>query len=503
MRIAVLALLCFFSLAAPAQAQPARTVADTLNNRVQLLQQLSQAGNYESALLEAQWFRDFLKRHKLPISPRALSLISGIYKANGDDRSATLLLGEAELDARKDPNPETKTALLTVLVQECRRWELPDLALNCQQMLNIAQDSVRVRRQRIELSLLRLETDSLRALRAQELLARDQYFHVEKNRAYLLGGIVILTLMLLLFANARNTQRWRKRLAKKELEMEVARANTASEPILFQPTETEEQATFIPATSPAFWGEKANQTVLVIEPNRQVVLYLKSLLGDRFMIETAATANEGLHMASNLLPDLIVCDAILNGATGIDVVRQIKLSERTNHIPVVLLSEHYGNDGKLDALRAGADLWFTRPVIDDEFDASIQRLLNNRTQQHVAFERFLHLYFTDNRLPLHDPFLRQTIDIIEQNLSDPDFSGEYIARKLQLTNTHYSKKLRALTGKEPVQLIREMRLEKAKVLLEKRAGMPQTIAELVGFTSSGTFAMAFKDYFGENTLLLR
>ncbi|MEO6038143.1 MAG: helix-turn-helix transcriptional regulator, partial [Saprospiraceae bacterium] len=74
--------------------------------------------------------------------------------------------------------------------------------------------------------------------------------------------------------------------------------------------------------------------------------------------------------------------------------------------------------------------------------------------------------------------------------------------KLQMTKTHYVKKLKALTGKEPVQLIRELRLEKAKVLLEKRAGSPQTISELVGFSSAGSFALAFKEYFGDQTLLL-
>lgn len=92
--------------------------------------------------------------------------------------------------------------------------------------------------------------------------------------------------------------------------------------------------------------------------------------------------------------------------------------------------------------------------------------------------------------------------MIEENLADPDFMADDIARKLQMTKTHYTKKLKVLTGKEPVQLIREMRLEKAKILLEKRAGTPQVISELVGFANPGTFALAFKDYFGDNTLLL-
>ena len=103
---------------------------------------------------------------------------------------------------------------------------------------------------------------------------------------------------------------------------------------------------------------------------------------------------------------------------------------------------------------------------------------------------------------MEDPFLANTVQMIEQNLANPDFMADDIARKMQLTKTHYVKKLKVLTGKEPVQLIREMRLEKAKILLEKRAGTPQAISELVGFSSPGTFALAFKEYFGENTLLL-
>jgi len=203
-----------------------------------------------------------------------------------------------------------------------------------------------------------------------------------------------------------------------------------------------------------------------------------------------------------MLPDLVVCDALLNGQSGIEIARQIKLAERTNHIPVVLLTNKFGNEGKLDALRAGADVWFTRPVIDDEFDASVQRMMDERKLRHEDFVRFVHLYFTDSRIPAPDPFTQFTVEYVEQHLGNPDFMASEIAKNLQMSNTHFTKKLMVLTGKEPVQLIRELRLEKARVLLEKRAGTPAAISELVGFSNPGAFSLAFKDYFGENTLLL-
>jgi DNA-binding response OmpR family regulator len=313
---------------------------------------------------------------------------------------------------------------------------------------------------------------------------------------------------LLTISLFRNNTKWQNLLKKKELEWEIMQANLRkeNEDQLAVQIQAVAQANQLPAISDdqytMYQGPKPEQIALLIEPNRQVVLYLKSLLSDRFQIETARTPTEGLQMTNELLPDLVVCDALLNGLSGIEVARQIKLSERTNHVPLVLLTDKFGNEGKLDALRAGADVWFSRPVIDDEFDASVQRLLDDRKIKHESFNRFMHLYFGENKIPVHDSFLLQTVQMIEQNLANPDFMADEIAKKLQLSKSHFTKKLKVLTGKEPVQLIREMRLEKAKVLLEKRAGNPNAISELVGFSNPGSFALAFKDYFGENTLLL-
>lgn len=507
-RIHRIAFLLLFCLSAPSLHGQSGAVLDTLGTRLTLLVQLSQSSNFEQAQVEVEFLRDFLKRNRLPISPRALGLMSGIYMANQDQRSAESLLGDASLDAQKDPNPASKAALLKALVLECGKWKLPELALKSQQLLSVAQDSIALRERRQETRGMQQLYDSLATLRQLELAENGKYLHIEREKAWLygvLGGLFLLTILVWAF---RSDSRWRKRLEKKELEWDIMRANLAhdaNENILTAVVEaTQSTQEVVKSTDPytVYQGPKPEQICLLIEPNRQVVLYLKSLLSDRFQIETANTPAEALEMASEMLPDLVVCDVLVNGHGGIEIARQIKLSERTNHIPVVLLTDKFGNEGKLDALRAGADAWFTRPVIDDEFDASVQRLLDTRKQKHEQFNRFLQLYFSENRVQIQDPFLLQTVQMIEHNLANPDFMPDDIARKLQLTKTHYVKKLKVLTGKEPVQLIREMRLEKAKVLLEKRAGTPQAISELVGFSSAGSFGLAFKEYFGENTLLL-
>jgi CheY-like chemotaxis protein len=497
-----------FALPKVTEAQDS-VVVDSMTLKLQLLDQLYRTANYEQAQVEAELLREFLNTHNIPLSAKSVTLISSIYKANRDERSATRLLTEAELDARHDPNTATKAALLTVLVQECRAWQLPDQALTCQQLLSVTRDSMIARERRKENLDMQQKYDSLTTLRAQEIALQSQNIVLKQENALVVGAVVFGIFLILIVSRYRNNNKWASFLKKKELEWEITRANihqeaeeTAAQQVLAVSQNIQVNTANDTPHYPTFHGPKPNQIALLIEPNRQVVLYLKSLLSDRFQIETASTSIEGLQMASDLLPDLVVCDTVLNGNSGIEVARQIKLSERTNHVPVVLLTDKYGNEGKLDALRAGANAWFTRPVIDDEFDATVQRLLEARKVQHNEFRAYIQLYFSDNKIQIQDPFLLQTVEMIEHNLANPDYMADEIARKLQLTKTHFTKKLLVLTGKEPVQLIRELRLEKAKTLLEKRAGTPNAISEMVGFSNPGSFALAFKEYFGENTLLL-
>ncbi len=479
-------------------------IQDSLAQRLSLLQTLYKAGNNEQAQVEALSFIAFLQRHKLPTPSTSVAVLTDIFQTNKDTASCQRFLETAERDARLETGLEKKADLLTAISFACERIGQPKRALVNYRQLAIVRDSLSARSTAARTFYLQQKLDSLESVHALDGYGSTEVIKFKKQELLALAGICLLLFLLLLYGIGRTGSRWRKRLQQRELEMEIERANDRQvfEKMLAETPMPPAKQTPEPLSFQPDNVGSPDKIALLIEPNRQVVIYLKSLLSDRFRVETAFSANEGLQRAADLLPDLIVCDAVLNGKTGIDVARQIKLSEKTNHIPVILLSDRYGNEGKLDALRAGAEAWFTRPVLDDEFGASVQRLLDARKDNHDRFTRVLHFWFTDHREVPDNRFLNQTMELIEQNLADADFMADDLAKKMQLPRHHFVKKLGVLTGKEPVQLIREMRLEKAKILLEKRAGTPQAIADLVGFSNPGTFALAFKEYFGENTLLL-
>ncbi|MEZ4918343.1 MAG: response regulator transcription factor [Saprospiraceae bacterium] len=468
-----------------------------------LLKELARNGNFENAQIEALNFRFYLHRNQAPTPPESIPLLTGIYRVNKDTRSAYQFLAQAEKDALHTTDLELKSALLGHLVRAFEELKDQDRALSNQKAWTAAKEKMATLQLQEETERLQSQVDSLSDHSQRTLEAQDQSFSISRDKAIALGIALIVLLAFLFASNYRAAARWKKRLLHKDIEMDILRANLQANnhpaPFIQEAMDAEELETtgYIPR-----YGN-LEQQALLIEPNRQIVLYLKSLLSDRYQVETASSANEGLQIANNLLPDLIVCDSVLDNQTGIDVVRKIKLNEKTSHIPVILLSERFGKDGQLDALRAGAEDWFPRPVVDTEVNNALGKLLDAQQKEHEDFQRFLNLYYSKSRTDCTNSFVRESVQHIESNLSDPDFTPDELARKMRLNNQVYAKKLIALTGKSPARLLKEMRLEKAKVLLENKAAQPQTIAELVGFSNTGSFAMAFKEYFGENTLLMK
>ena len=95
-----------------------------------------------------------------------------------------------------------------------------------------------------------------------------------------------------------------------------------------------------------------------------------------------------------------------------------------------------------------------------------------------------------------DPFLENVLQIINENIADTSFNVEALAAKAFTSRSNLFKKIKPLTGKSPVVLIREMRMEKAKLLLETEQFSVKEIAEKVGFEDSSYFGRVYKKYFG-------
>ena len=242
-------------------------------------------------------------------------------------------------------------------------------------------------------------------------------------------------------------------------------------------------------TAPA----RTDATVLVIEDNEDVRNFLVQKLQTHFQVSTAADGAIGLRLASDTIPDVIVCDVTLPELSGLEVAAALKRDWRTSHIPLVLLTAQGAPEQQIAGVQAGADLYLTKPFNPNFLLESLRTLLRNREQQREHFRRELSVDIaTVAPQRVDQKFLADLTAIIEANLDRPGLSVDDIARSLGVSQMQLYRKVKALLGTGVTDYIQSLRLTKARQLLLHEGSAIAQVAYQTGFSSPSYFATLFK-----------
>ncbi|MEM1319415.1 MAG: ATP-binding protein [Bacteroidota bacterium] len=242
-------------------------------------------------------------------------------------------------------------------------------------------------------------------------------------------------------------------------------------------------------------AEEGKPKLLVVEDNEDVQQYLIAALADYYSIDTAENGAIGIDRAIAEIPDLIISDVMMPEKDGYELTDTLKKDERTDHIPIILLTAKSDTDSKISGLEKGADAYLAKPFEERELLVRIDKLLELRKklQERYAGASPSSL---DQPQVIEDPFLQKLYDYIEKHLSDASLNMNQISRALGMSRTQVFRKLKALTGKSATVLIRTIRLEKGKQLLNTSDLTISEVAFEVGFTSLSYFSTAFLEEFG-------
>lgn len=237
--------------------------------------------------------------------------------------------------------------------------------------------------------------------------------------------------------------------------------------------------------------------VLIIEDNLDFRKYLCDCLGNDCQVIESNDGTQGLHLATEIIPDLIVSDVIMPGIDGFEVCRRIKTTESTSHIPVILLTAKASEESKIAGLETGADDYIIKPFEIKELKVRMKNLIEQRKQLRIRFNRIQGLKPEEiATTSVDEKFLHKALTILEQRMSDLDFSVEDFARDIALSRVQLHRKLRSLTGQSTSEFIRVVRLNRAAQLLKQNHESITQIAYLVGFNSSSYFSRSFCKHFG-------
>ena len=238
--------------------------------------------------------------------------------------------------------------------------------------------------------------------------------------------------------------------------------------------------------------------VLIIDDNNGMRAYLRSILQDHYNVSEAVNGQQGLERARREVPKLVVCDVMMPVMDGLEFTRRLKADTATSHIPVILLTARSLSEQREEGYGTGADSYLTKPFTGSLLLARIDNLIHSRTLLRSLFSgNSKEEEEEEERLGAQDQtFVTRLREVIRDNMGDSDFSVERIGEEIGLSRVQLYRKVKALTGQTPVELLRRARLERGRRLIEKTEKSVSEIAYEVGFTSPSYFNKCFKDEFG-------
>jgi len=237
--------------------------------------------------------------------------------------------------------------------------------------------------------------------------------------------------------------------------------------------------------------------LLIVEDNSDVRYYIKDNLKKDYRLIEAIDGEDGWNKSISQIPDLIVSDVMMPKMDGFKLCEKLKTDERTSHIPVILLTAKAAKQDKIEGYETGADDYIMKPFESDELRARIKNLIEQRKRLHQHFQKKGILDLDQSKFTSFDKrFLQKAFNIITQKISDSSFTVEAFADNLAVSRSLLHKKIVALTGEAPRDLIRRIRLKKAAELIEKKFGNLSVIALEVGFDNPAYFSECFKKQFG-------
>lgn len=241
--------------------------------------------------------------------------------------------------------------------------------------------------------------------------------------------------------------------------------------------------------------DDSTYSILIVEDNIDVAYYIGSNLKHNYSLHYASNGIEGLDMANDVMPDLIITDIMMPEIDGIELCEKVRTSDILNHIPVIMITAKSSEEDRIKGINAGADAYLYKPFNTLELNVRVESILESRRLLRYKFSA---LKQENNNQMLHkeQQFLNKFIDIAYSMMGDGTIYIEDIASQMFMSSKQLNRKITSITGKSSSAYITEIRMAKAKRMLNSNTDL--TIAEIgmkCGYEDNAYFSRIFKKTF--------
>lgn len=237
-------------------------------------------------------------------------------------------------------------------------------------------------------------------------------------------------------------------------------------------------------------------TLLIVEDNYEFRDYLKNELENEYKVLVANNGKRGMDLVNEFLPDIILTDVMMPEMDGFDFCEKIKGDLRTSHIPLLMLTAKTEIEDRIDGIEMGADAYMAKP-----FDMRLLRLRLSQliTSRQLIFNKYFSLISEvpegGKTLSLDKEFIEKVLNYIKENINNPDLNIELLATQVKLSRSQFYRKIKVLTNQTANEFLRNVRLQKAKQILENENLSISDVCYKTGFSSPSYFTKCFKSYF--------
>jgi DNA-binding response OmpR family regulator len=241
------------------------------------------------------------------------------------------------------------------------------------------------------------------------------------------------------------------------------------------------------------------KSILVTDDDAEIRKYIAKVFKEEFLVYQAESGEEGVKLAKEYLPDIIISDIKMEGISGIEFCKTIKEDPALSHIPVILLTGETSGAVKLEGVEGGADDYITKPFDKELLIARVSNLLKSRNSLQKYF--YNEITLSQNNIKIsaeYKEFLERCIQVVEEHLYDDNFTVKSLASEIGMSHSALYKKVKSVSGQSPNAFIRFIRLRKAAELFINSDLNVNEVAVQVGINHTKYFREQFNKLFGIN-----
>ena len=240
-------------------------------------------------------------------------------------------------------------------------------------------------------------------------------------------------------------------------------------------------------------------SIIGIDESADICAYLQAMLNPVFNVTTYTSPTEGLKAVITELPDLVIAEVMMQEIDGFTLVKQLKNSPNTSHIPILLLTAIPGEDVRVQGLMTGADAIISKPFNEEELILNCHNLIKSRSRLASHIKEMQSVKDAIHPIDIqsnNDALMKNILEVINKNISNPDLNVEMIAEAIGLSRGHLHRRIKEITGSAPGEYIRTIRMNQAAQMLKGPKKSISAIAYSVGYNSASVFSTAFRTFFG-------